>query len=215
MKKESLLNCDNPISKYSDHTLIGHLNIRTLNGHIKDLQKDLCLQYLSVLCLTETHTNQPATPTGFKVLSNPTEHGLAVYVKDSITCEKLSLTASTADIQEMGVYIQELNLPIIVVYRPPRQAVVEFFYDLSFIVEDLLEKWSHNIIVGDFNMPVHTSVLMDFSTAHDLIQTVQEPTHALGGILDLNFTNLQHTVTDVVPVPYTDHHLVCCSIGHS
>ena len=186
-----------------------------MNGHIKDLQKDQCLQYLSVLCLTETHTNQPAALTGFKVLSHPTEHGLAVYVRDTITCEKLRLTARTTDIQVMGVCVQELNLPVIVVYRPPRQTVVGFFNDLSFIVEDLLEKYSHIIVVGDFNMPVHTSIMMDFSTAHDLIQTVQEPTHVLGGILDLNFTNLQHTMTIVVPVPYTDHHLVCCSVGHS
>ena len=165
--------------------------------------------------LTEIHTNQPATLTGFKVLSNPTEHGLAVYVRDTITCENLKLTASTIDIRVMGVCVQELNLSVIVMYRPPTQTVAGFFNDLSFIVEDLLEKFSHIIIVGDFNMPVHTSVMTDFSTAHDLLQTVQEPTHVLGGILDLNFSNLQHIVTFVVPVPYTDHHLVCCSIGYS
>lgn len=209
------MNCDNPISKYSDQTLIGHLNIRKLNGHIKDRQKDICLQYLSVLCLTETHTNQPATLTGFKVLSTPTEHGLAVYVRDTITCEKLRLTARTTDIQVMGICVKELNLPVIVVYRPPRQIAVGFFNDLSFIVEDLLEKFPHIIIIGDFNMPVHTSVMMEISTAHGLIQTVQEPTHVLGGILDLTFTNLQDIMTVAVPVPYTDHHLVCSSIGHS
>lgn len=215
MKKESLLNCDNPINSYSDHTVIGHLNIRTLNGHIQDLQKDVCLQYLSVLCLTETHTDKPANLTGFRVLSNPTEHGLAIYFRDTVTCEELQLTARTTDIQVMGVCVQELNLPVIVVYRPPRQTVIRFFSDLSTIVKDLLERFQNILVVGDFNMPVHTSVMMDFSTEHDLFQTVQEPTHILGGILDLNFTNLQNTLTTVVPVPYTDHHLVCCSIGHN
>ena len=73
MRKESLLNCENPLHKYKDATNVAHLNIRTLNSHFPDLEKDLSLKHLLVLCLTETHTRQPDNNlTGYNVVSKPT-----------------------------------------------------------------------------------------------------------------------------------------------
>ena len=213
MRKESLLNCENPISDYSDNTNIAHLNIRTLKSHFPDLKKDLCLKHLSVLCLTETHTNQPdINLTGYYVVSKPTEHGLAIYIRETIQSEVLQLTDTNSDVEALGIYIQTLNLAVLVVYRPPKQPVATFFGGLSYIVMELFRRFQNVQLVGDFNMPVHTRVLTEFSRRHGFCQTVNEATHILGGILDLNFTSFQNTVTTVIPVPYTDHHLVCCSI---
>ena len=91
MNEEALLNCENLISDYNEYTNITHLNIRTLKSHFTDLIKDLCLKYLSVLCLTETHTDKPENLTDYCVVSKPTEHGFAINVRETIPSEILFL----------------------------------------------------------------------------------------------------------------------------
>ena len=145
-------------------------------------------------------------------MSKPTEHGLAIYIRETMSSEVLQLIDTNSDIEALGVNIQTLNLALLVVYRPPKQPVAEFFGSLNSITADLVARFQNMQLIGDFNMPVHTRALTDFTARHVLCQTVNEPTHILGGILDLNFTSFENTETTVIPVPYTDHHLVCCSI---
>ena len=53
-----------------------------------------------------------------------------------------------------------------------------------------------------------TLLMQDFH----LRQLVTEPTHELGSILDLVFTNLDEVTIDNIPIWFTDHHIITMQI---
>jgi len=83
------------------------------------------------------------------------------------------------------------------------------------------------LLVGDFNSPnvnwctltassPRSSVLCD-SLAKNLIQWVDEKTHALGNILDIICTNCLDRISNISIDPnlVSDHHLIRCDVATS
>ena len=72
------------------------------------------------------------------------------------------------------------------------------------------------VILGDFNAPdidwltfssetAKSELLCDFLFDNNLLQLIQEPTHALGNILDLVITNTDNTTLPTTKVHAIDH----------
>ena len=68
-------------------------------------------------------------------------------------------------------------------------------------------------MTGDFNIDLHqpTEKITELFLQYNLNQLIDVPTHNLGGILDLFFTNHVKTCTFSYPVYFTDHHFI---VGH-
>ena len=96
-----------------------------------------------------------------------------------------------------------------------------FIDDITEYLTSKLQEKSNNIIVGDFNMHIDdfssndTIIFNDTMAALGLDQHVKEPTHRLGNILDLVYTELS---SDLQPVICSvgnyasDHRMVICEL---
>ena len=112
------------------------------------------------------------------------------------------------------------------IYNPPPGATdhitnTMFIDDITEYLTSKLQEKSNNIIVGDFNMHIDdfssndTIIFNDTMAALGLDQHVKEPTHRLGNILDLVYTELS---SDLQPVICSvgnyasDHRMVICEL---
>ena len=96
-----------------------------------------------------------------------------------------------------------------------------FIDDITEYLTSKLQEKSNNIIVGDFNMHIDDSssngtiIFNDTMAALGLDQHVKEPTHRLGNILDLVYTELSSELQPVicsVGKYVSDHRMVICEL---
>ena len=193
--------------------LLAHLNIRSLQLHAIDLQHDICMKYLTLICLSETHIKHelPLLP-GFSSIATTSQHGLAIYIKEQY--EYTELAFSDLGIQIIGILLTNNDslYPIVLTYKPPLQPQ-HFFYDsLQSCVQELLHTHTNIIIIGDFNTPLDSLVLKRFLQNNRLIQIIDQPTHILGNTLDFFITTFSDIKFCVRPVPYSDHSMIISTI---
>lgn len=88
--------------------------------------------------------------------------------------------------------------------------------DVSKLLEHCnnLQKSGHyTVITGDFNLQItHVQELEKRMNANNISQFIQNPTHELGSVLDLMFTNYKQVSTYNIPVYYSDHHLIAAFV---
>ena len=94
-------------------------------------------------------------------------------------------------------------------YLSPPMSVQIFLEQLHIHVQHIQLQYQDLMIVGDFNMPPVTPSLCAFLSKNKLQQIIDVPTHILGETLDFIITSRPNLPKTVIPVPYTDHHLVC------
>jgi len=96
-------------------------------------------------------------------------------------------------------------------YVPPAilfRAVSKHF---SHLLQYAKDSRGFSVILGDFNISLRRCEELELEAADSgFVQLVHKPTHELGSVLDLAFTN--YSVDDCeatyTPVNYTDHHLI-------
>lgn len=102
------------------------------------------------------------------------------------------------------------------VYRPPKFNK-DFVQDFADFVSGVTLKYDHFLIVGDFNIHVcceNRPLVKDFMNVIDsfnLMQSVQEPTHEKGHILDLVLSyGLDIQITEIGHTLLSDHSPSLC-----
>ena len=195
MRSELIFNCDNPLDHLKSETNLCHPNIRSLNAHITDLQQEITIQHCAVICLTETHVQNQLDHhflNGFKMLSNPTQHGLAIYVKNTADYDLIMFPLGTS-IQIMGITLKTSTLghiSIIITYKLPQHQPQAYLHNLEKATQPILKAFQNIIILGDFNMIPENLHFLDFLRRHQLKQLVTSPTHTLGATLDFIITSV-------------------------
>ena len=110
---------------------------------------------------------------------------------------------------------------MLAVYRPGSESITnEFFDEFSTLLETLSTFNSQLLVVGDFNVHIDNvddiqgRRLLTLISDFDLHQSVREPTHVQGHILDLVITRSDCAVKDihVEPPSLSDHGLITFSI---
>jgi hypothetical protein len=72
-------------------------------------------------------------------------------------------------------------------------------------------KWI--VVIGDFNLSFQQlSNVEQMMRRYDLSQLVSEPTHELGAIIDVAFTNIKDVSVRNLPVWFADHHAIVLHI---
>ena len=156
--------------------------------------------------------------------------GVGVYIKNSLApSTKKLLEFSNSVMEIMAVFIAEINIVLVSVYRSPHNpgggydsTSRELAQGISKIAEilDALPTPTPDIIVnGDFNLPKTNwpdcvpkagapniekdmiYAMSGFASRFFLSQVVLEPTHRAGNILDLIFTNNSALFVDIESIP--------------
>jgi Reverse transcriptase (RNA-dependent DNA polymerase) len=105
-------------------------------------------------------------------------------------------------------------ITLLTIYRPGSIKVPGlFFEELNGILEILITRNSQLVILGDFNLPLKEPSLpvsvrfLDLLSQFGLRQHINQPTHILGGHLDLVITSTDDQVDDLLVYPPTisDH----------
>ena len=111
------------------------------------------------------------------------------------------------------------NILTICIYIPPNRP----WYTIKDPLKELLEHTNKlakenscktTIITGDFNHDLHnpSEQITELFKSYNFIQLITKPTHILGGILDLIFTNNHSTTASIYPNYFSDHHFIITQI---
>ena len=139
------------------------------------------------------------------MLSNPTQHRLAIYVKNTADYDLIMFPLGTS-IQIMGITLKTSTLghiPIIVTYKPPQHQPQAYLHNLEKATQPVLKAFQNIMILGDFNMIPENPHFLDFLRRHQLKQLVTSPTHTLGATLDFIITSVPVQQVTVKPVPFS------------
>ena len=184
------------------------------------------------MCITETHLLRSMPDSyvnidGYRVVRNDTpgsfaKHGVCLYVNCGIKFENVDVACPNC----AAIHLSDLNVYVIVVYRPPSSSPGDDHCLHEFLNSFCLEK--EVIILGDFNLPslswetpnpsCHATVCDSqfFSTFNSLglNQWVRTPTYPRSGnILDLILTSEDDRIgstTILPPLPGCDHCPTLC-----
>nr|XP_053638194.1 uncharacterized protein LOC128692903 [Cherax quadricarinatus]XP_053638195.1 uncharacterized protein LOC128692903 [Cherax quadricarinatus]XP_053638196.1 uncharacterized protein LOC128692903 [Cherax quadricarinatus]XP_053638197.1 uncharacterized protein LOC128692903 [Cherax quadricarinatus]XP_053638199.1 uncharacterized protein LOC128692903 [Cherax quadricarinatus]XP_053638200.1 uncharacterized protein LOC128692903 [Cherax quadricarinatus] len=166
---------------------------------------------------------------------NRQQGGVDLYIKESLICTEILNTTNDV-VEVLTIKIENQNLVIVLVYKPPDATSQQLKEQLSKI-DSCLDNFpapSPNILLlGDFNLRhtkwkniannvvaeiipggssderSHTQELLNFCNKHTLSQQIVEPTR-LENTLDLIFTNNEDLVRNITISKTTnsDHNLI-------
>jgi len=210
------------------------LNVQSLTKkHV--LVSDLITAHdLDVLVVTESwHVSSSdvavrrSAPAGYSFLDQPRSDrqggGLIIYHGNRFKAKRIELLQTPTTFEALVTSISSKHGPTILlaIYRPgstPPPAL--FFNELSTLLEQFVLSNAQLILTGDLNLklkdPTHpeSETFAMITEQFGLTQHVAEPTHKLGGWLDVIVTRNDCQVTDVTVHPpiLSDHGLVMASI---
>jgi hypothetical protein len=112
------------------------------------------------------------------------------------------------------VALQTNDLLLVSVYIPPERNAIKDIENMLQQVELTVSrnqiKWI--VVIGDFNLSFQQlSNVEQMMRRYDLSQLVSEPTHELGAIIDVAFTNIKDVSVRNLPVWFSDHHAISYS----
>ena len=203
-----------------------------------------CENNAMIIALTETHLNEGILDCevkieGFNIFRADRlaakQGGVIIYVKDNVKDLEVILRESIGNIETLVLYTKELNLVIILVYRPQTAELMNFRTMLT-KMENKLESLGcptpSIILTGDFNFPLLRWVsgtasllesehnqgnqLIEFASKYFLVQVVEEATRG-NNILDLIFTNDEGLLlnTKIYDTVMSDHRIIMCETSLS
>ena len=114
-----------------------------------------------------------------------------------------------------AVALQTNDLLLVSVYIPPGRNAIKDIENMLQQVELTVSrnqiKWI--VVIGDFNLSFQQLFNVEqMMRRYDLSQLVSEPTHELGAILDVAFTNIKDVSVRNLPVWFSDHHAIVLHI---
>lgn len=194
---------DSP-SHFTRFVKFGLLNIRSIRNSV-DYIYDLLCDGLDVLILTETWHGSSndvcvgmAMPPGyvfvdFLRINDPFHGGIIIFFRENIRHLKVNLPLLyTLEAIALRLSLGPTYIIFFAIYRPGSQMVsVKFFEELTLTLEYLLNLCDHLILVGDLNIHIekrddlHAIRLKEIFTLFNMANIVSEPTHLMGGTLDL------------------------------
>lgn len=159
--------------------------------------------------------------------SNITYGGVALVIAETVRSKTFLLNIEVKTFEYLCCKISSPhgNFAVIGVYRPgSKPATKLFFTEFTSLLEIIATFNFPFFIIGDFNIRLdrpedpNTINLKDLFDLFSLCQHVSEPTHELGGILDLIITSQVSdcVVNDVCVQPsgISDHFLITCGYHH-
>ncbi|KAI4881835.1 hypothetical protein NFI96_007838, partial [Prochilodus magdalenae] len=216
----------------STMTVIHH-NIEGLHCHFEDMRKHHEIGLGDVLCFTETHMFGSALPedlclegyrmyrhnrnvsyTNYTDLANQKGGGVAVYVKNHISAQRLQYIQGVTDMEFLALKITApLQVVVVAVYRPPSYRTVDFLRNMEKLLEALeIMDLNHVIICGDFNenqLSTTGKPIYDALARRGYTQLIHGATTEKNTLLDLMFTSRQERcVTSGVMHTYFSYHLI-------
>ena len=208
--------------------------------------KTLCVDDMKIIILTETHLNEEVKDAEIKIdnyniyradRTNRERGGVAIYLHNSLQADETNIKKFSNGICEIIIlYIKELNLSIICLYRPPDTTELEFEQPIQIIDEYI--KMNPNrimILIGDMNFPQikwkknDTEViptinsgytldkqnqaikLLDIANEHFLQQMIDTPTRGKN-IIDLIYVSNPELIDEIsveeTTKSLTDHNVI-------
>ncbi|XP_062593070.1 uncharacterized protein LOC134254555, partial [Saccostrea cucullata] len=211
------------------------LNVQSLRGHILDLKSDTRLLQADFICLTETwlmdnesmkdfeiqdfefnHTTRKQSydesMNGFAKLRSAKGGGVGIYKKkkeNALVCD-----LPEKNIEGMAIELYEENTVIIVVYRPSVLSIRCFLDGLKKIVDFFKVRYSHCIVLGDFNEDAQfDGPIQRMFEISGFLQKVHFATTEGNTILDhVYITEQMETSVEVMPVYYSYHKAVIVNL---
>ncbi|ESO02899.1 hypothetical protein HELRODRAFT_174351 [Helobdella robusta] len=152
-------------------------------------------------------------------LHDPHHGGLIIFFRSIFRYKKITLPLVTAfEVLAVKLKINELDYILLAIYRPgSEQLTTSFFDELISVLECVTIISSRILLAGDFNIHTEKSNnpnvvnLREIFEMFQLINHIDEPTHILGGTLDLIVTSHNIAVSEAKVYPsgiYSDHGLV-------
>ena len=134
---------------------------------------------------------------------------MTIYYNSLLHAEQIHLPGRLSPIEDIGIKFDSVT--VISVYVPPAtsfRAVSKHFSHLLLYAKD---SGGFFVILGDFNISLGQCEELELEVANSgFVQLIHKPTHELGSVLDLAFTNYpaDDCKATNIPVYYTDHHLI-------
>jgi hypothetical protein len=192
--------------------VVTYLNIRSLKQYYPDLAADMMSEFSGFLCFSETNVSRYHTfpICDMKVISCSNKHHGTVIYSSYSDAEEVSFECSHLEVAAT----MYKGLLLAAIYTPPSSSFSDVSGDLKLLLNQVQCLSSQGLIskvavVGDFNMSFQQMTsLQPVVESYGLSQVVSEPTHQLGSILDLLFTNIIDYNLANIPVWFSDHHAI-------
>lgn len=172
--------------------MFGHINARSLIGHIVELkdylyQTNFDLFAISETWLTPAVSDNDVAIDGFTIIradrcQTKRGGGVCLYIKNTLKYNKLNYN-HTATFEQLWINVIIKNKTIIfgVVYKPPISNCNQFIDNFEDVVSEINELSYPIICVGDFNINMlqndnHCILLKHSLEAFGLRQLIDEPT---------------------------------------
>ena len=197
-------------------------NIVSWNLHLPHFLSDkYYINLSSVLCFTETHTNNSSSKrienynSSWKSIHHPTApHGLAIcFNTDRVLIRREYPTITEIEMLPVLMEIDDEIILLVLVYRPPGGQRDVFVYQLyqQLTMLDDVERY-RTILLGDFNtdqfLQENVDAYHQLCQRYGFIQRCAYSTHIQGGILDLVFDNKKSDSVEWMPSPFSDHFVI-------
>ncbi|ESN90134.1 hypothetical protein HELRODRAFT_182831 [Helobdella robusta] len=148
-------------------------------------------------------------PPGYRFIDavragDPFHGGLIIFLGPSCKYRRIVVpTVTTFEVLAVKLIIDRQDFILLAVYRPGSvQPLVLFFKELTVVLDSITVLNSRIVLAGDFNIHVergsdtHAATLGDIFENYCLVNHTKEPTHILGGTLDLVVTSVDFPVID-------------------
>uniref|UniRef100_T1FKZ1 Endonuclease/exonuclease/phosphatase domain-containing protein n=2 Tax=Helobdella robusta TaxID=6412 RepID=T1FKZ1_HELRO len=209
---DETLSVDNDL-KLTVH--LGLLNIRSILSKFNVIF-GLISEGLDIFVVAETwHGSSDSLsvglslPPGYRFIDavragDPFHGGLIIFLGPSCKYRRIVVpTVTTFEVLAVKLIIDRQDFILLAVYRPGSvQPSVLFFKELTVVLDSITVLNSRIVLAGDFNIHVergsdtHAATLGDIFENYCLVNHTKEPTHILGGTLDLVVTSVDFPVID-------------------
>ena len=216
---------------------LGTWNVGSLGNKYTSVSEFISDRKLDMFAVTESwHVDSAdvavrrSAPAGYRYVDTPRPGqrggGVVLFFREHYVVKKVVVPVGQLTFEHVSVSVSTLHGPVcfVVVYRPgsvkPDSA---FFQEFSALLETLATFNSQLIITGDLNVHFEdandrdTIRMNEMLSSFGLVQHVDQPTHNLGGVLDVIITRTDCNITDLRmdPPALSDHGPVSCSIPYA
>uniref|UniRef100_A0A3B3Y420 Reverse transcriptase domain-containing protein n=1 Tax=Poecilia mexicana TaxID=48701 RepID=A0A3B3Y420_9TELE len=219
-----------PKAKPNSELKIELFNTQSLCNKTTFIFDHICDKKVDILCLTETWHKpssymalNEACPPGYTYLEKARTTGrgggLAVFHRRDLPVTPLPLPElTTFESLLFNCKLQKETILILLIYRPPKLNT-GFIMELQDLLTSLCATSHNTLILGDFNIHVHSSnnrpaaEFLELLDCLHLTQHVSVPTHTKGHTLDLVITdNAPISNLQVEDLGVSDHKLISMTL---
>ena len=218
-------------------TKFGLMNFRSVRNKTNAVFDFVSEYNVDLFGITETWLNSEGddalicdlTPAGYSFIHAPRKGkggGIGLIYKSQFKLTVINGDASYLSFEHLNVHVDEIDLNLVVLYRPPPSANnnlnVGLFYDeFDTFLQSLNITKGDILVTGDFNFHMDNKTdfcaqrFADILSSYDFVQHVKNPTHKHGHILDLILSpstcNIVSNVS-VFDIGVSDHFALLCNL---